>query len=55
MPDKSTTCGMHYEEYWRAVHIDHTMSQEEFNKWFMENCYQCCWMSEICMYGEGQQ
>ena len=50
--DMSSVCGMHYDEYWKAVHIDKTMSQEDFDKWLHENCCKCRNMSDICMYGE---
>ena len=29
--DMSKVCGMHYEEYWDAVHIHKTMTQEGEN------------------------
>lgn len=45
-------CGLHYEEYWKKCNIDHTMSQEEFDAWLKKYCYQCAWMSDICMFGE---
>lgn len=47
--DMSSACGMHYEKYWHAVHVEKTMSQEDFDKWLRGNCYQCKHMSEICM------
>lgn len=49
--DMSAACGMLYDEYWRAVHIDKTMTQEDFDKWLLEHCYNCCYMSDICMKG----
>lgn len=45
-------CGLKYDEYWKAVHIDKTMSQEAFDDWFKKYCAQCRWMSEVCMFGE---
>lgn len=53
--DMSATCGMHYDEYWRAVHVDHTMSEDYFLCWFDRNCAKCTYMSEICMHGEGAE
>lgn len=50
--DMSKSCGMHYEEYWKKTNMDGTMSQEEMDSWFAKNCAKCCWMSEICMFGE---
>lgn len=47
--DMSAVCGMHYEEYWRATHTLRTMSQEDFDRWLMANCYKCRHMSDICM------
>lgn len=47
--DMSSTCGMHYGEYWRAVHIDHTMAQKDFDEWLANNCSRCNQMSDICM------
>ena len=47
--DMSKVCGMHYEEYWDAVHIHKTMTQEDFDKWLYNNCDQCTFMSDICM------
>lgn len=47
--DMSSVCGMHYEEFWRAFHIDRTMSQEEFDEWFDTNCGRCTYMNEVCM------
>lgn len=52
MKDMSKECGMHYEEYWAAVHIHGTMTQEAFDAWFNEHCCQCTKMYEICMAGE---
>lgn len=47
--DMSSTCGGLYTAYWMATHVDRTMSEEEFEKWFNDNCGQCCYMNEICM------
>lgn len=50
--DMSNTCGMEYDSMWRKLNIEHTISQEEFDKWFKEHCAKCRYMSEVCMYGE---
>lgn len=50
--DMSTSCGLMYDKYWADTHVHHTMSEEYFKKWFMENCARCKWMSEVCMFGE---
>lgn len=47
--DMSATCGMHYDEYWWANNIYKTMSREDFDQWLRDNCFQCCYMSEVCM------
>lgn len=52
LKDLSQECGMHYAEYWMAVHVCHTMTEDEFHKWFSNYCAQCTNMCEICMAGE---
>ncbi len=47
--DMSATCGMRYDEYWWATNIYKTMSQEDFDRWLHDNCFQCRYMSEVCM------
>ena len=47
--DMSPACEMRYEEYWAAVHIQKTMTQEDFDKWLRDNCCLCKFMNEICM------
>lgn len=49
---KYPECELKYQEYWMATHVDYTMTQEDFDDWLNEYCYQCKHMSEICMYGE---
>lgn len=50
--DMSRTCGFKYHEYWDKANNKRTMTQEEFKKWYNDNCAQCIYMGEICMYGE---
>lgn len=50
--DMSEYCDFKYNEYWLAANHLHTMSQDEWNKWFDERCGKCKYMCEICMYGE---
>jgi hypothetical protein len=50
--DMSKTCGFKHNEYISAVHVTHTMSAEDWDKWYSKNCANCKYMSEICMYGE---
>ena len=52
--DMSKTCGMHYHDYWNQCHTQHTMTQEQLNDYIAKNCGKCCYMSDICMYGEGE-
>lgn len=40
--DMSDKCGFLYEE----------PRTPEWEQWYMENCDKCCYMCEICMYGE---
>lgn len=28
------------------------ITEEEFQEWFKKHCENCCYMYEICMYGE---
>lgn len=50
--DMSKQCGFRYTEYWVSANVDGTMSQEEFNSWYSENCGKCIYMGEVCMYDE---
>lgn len=50
--DMSEFCDFKYNEYWLAANHLHTMPQDEWNKWFDENCGRCKYMCEICMNGE---
>lgn len=48
--DRSRTCEfkdaeMHYM-------AGKEVTYEESEKWFNENCIQCIWAGDICMYGE---
>ncbi|MCM1295161.1 MAG: hypothetical protein NC311_06440 [Muribaculaceae bacterium] len=51
--DMSATCGLKYHQYWMDTHVNHTMTEDELKVWFEKNCGKCSYMSEICMYGEG--
>jgi hypothetical protein len=48
--DMSKTCGF------KDAEMDYMAGKEitykESEKWFNENCRQCIWASDICMYGE---
>jgi hypothetical protein len=50
--DMSGTCEFKYDEYWMAANHYHTMSQEDWMKWYNEHCGKCIYMCEICMHGE---
>lgn len=47
--DMSLHCGMHYQEYWLAVHVKRTMTQREFDKWLYKYCLRCEYMSDVCV------
>lgn len=40
-----------YDELWQQCYIKNTISQEEFLKWYNENCNRCIFMNEVCMDG----
>lgn len=51
--DMSATCGfkdveMHYK-------VGKEITQEEYIEWHNNNCNKCIHMSDICMYGEGEE
>ena len=50
--DMSNLCDFKYEEHWIKANRDRTMPQEDWMKWYMNNCGKCIYMCEICMYGE---
>lgn len=50
--DMSKSCGLKYMENWIKTHLNETMSQNEWSKWYDENCGKCEYMCEVCMYGE---
>ena len=49
--DMSSTCGFKDAEMWHK-HYNHEITDEEFNKYWDNNCGKCIHMCEICMYGE---
>lgn len=50
--DMSDECGFKYDEYWMAANHYRTMSQEDWQDWYRQNCRNCKYMCEICMYAE---
>ena len=46
-------CELQYENKWRDANMHHTLSQEAWREWFDNHCQVCCYMCEVCMYGEG--
>lgn len=51
--DMSATCGFKDVELYYNLQ-DGEIAQEEYNKYWDNNCSKCEYMIEICTYGEGE-
>ena len=48
--DMSKTCG--FKDAEMDYKAGKEITYEEAEQWYKENCYQCKYASDICMYGE---